>query len=262
MQTIGFIGGGRVTRIFLNAFVNSGTKLSGISIYDPNPVVLENLTQLFPEISVCADDLSHAAGCDVVFLAVHPPFMVDSLNAIKPFLSASAVIVSLAPKFTVEKIASVLVDSPNIARINPSASSYINQGINPVFYAKSMSPAARASLGGLMKPLGAMPEVEETKMEAYAMISAMGHTYFWFQIQKLKELAIGFGMTGKEAEDVITGMMDGTVKTLFQSGLDYEGVTDLVPVKPLASVESLISGLYDDHLLPLYNKIKPETGHH
>lgn len=257
MKTIGFIGGGRVTRIFLNAFVNSGMELNGISIYDPNPVVLDNLTQLFPSISVSANDLSRAAGSETVFLAVHPPFMMDTLNAIKPFLSGSAVIVSLAPKFTIEKIASVLRDSPNIARINPSASSYINQGINPVFYAESMNAAARANLATLMKPLGAMPEVEEFKIEAYAMISAMGHTYFWFQIQKLKELAIGFGMTEQEAEEVITGMMDGTVKTLFHSGLDYEGVIDLVPVKPLAPVESTISGFYDEHLINLYNKIKP-----
>ncbi len=257
MKTIGFIGGGRVTRIFLHAFVNSGNKLNGISIFDPNPVVLENLNELFADISVSADDLSRAAASDMVFLAVHPPFMMDSLNAIKPYLGTSSVIVSLAPKFTVEKMASVLPDYPNIARINPSASSCINQGINPVFYAKSMSPAARESLTNLMKSLGAMPEVEESKIEAYAMISAMGHTYFWFQLQKLKELAIAFGMTEKEAEEVIAGMMDGTVKTLFQSGLDYQAVTDLVPVKPLAPVESLISTFYDDHLIPLYNKIKP-----
>ena len=257
MKTTGFIGGGRVTRIFLNAFVNSGMELKGISVYDPNPVVLENLEQLFPDISVSADDLSRAAGSDTVFLAVHPPFMMGTLNAIKPYLGTASVIVSLAPKFTVEKMASVLGDYPNIARINPSASSYISQGINPVFYARSMNPAVRASLADLMKPLGAMPEVEEPKIEAYAMISAMGHTYFWFQIQKLKELAINFGMSEKEAEDVIAGMMDGTVKTLFHSGLDYEGVIDLVPVKPLASVETTISGFYDDHLIPLYNKIKP-----
>jgi len=257
MKTIGFIGGGRVTRIFLNAFANSGMELNGISIYDPNPVVLENLKQLFADITVSTDDLSRAAGSDIVFLAVHPPFMMDTLSAVKPFLSASSVIVSLAPKFTVEKMASVLGDFPNIARINPSASSYINQGINPVYYAESMNPEARKSLTNLMKPLGAMPEVEEPKIEAYAMISAMGHTYFWFQIRKLKELAVSFGMTEKEAEEVISGMMDGTVKTLFHSGLDYDGVTDLVPVKPLAPVESTITGFFDEYLIALYHKIKP-----
>jgi pyrroline-5-carboxylate reductase len=257
MKTIGFIGGGRVTRIFLNAFVNSGMELNLISVYDPNPVVLENLKQLYPAIFVSPDDLSPAAGSDTVFLAVHPPFMMDTLNAVKPFLSSSAMVVSLAPKFTVEKMASVLGNFPNLARINPSASSYINQGINPVFYAPSMNPEARASLAELMKPLGALPEVEEPKIEAYAMISAMGHTYFWFQIQKLKELAVSFGMTENEAEEVITGMMDGTVKTLFHSGLDYDGVTDLVPVKPLGSAEEAIKGHYDECLIPLFNKIKP-----
>jgi pyrroline-5-carboxylate reductase len=257
MKTLGFIGGGRVTRILLKAFENSGMELSGFSVYDPNPVVLENLHQLFPVISVSPDDLSLAAGSDTVFLAVHPPFMMDTLNAIEPLLRESAVIVSLAPKFTVEKIASVLGGVPNIARINPSASTYINEGINPVFYADSMSLEARASLAALMKPLGALPEVEEFKIEAYAMISAMGHTYFWFQIQKLKELALGFGMSEKEAEEVITGMVDGTVKTLFHSGLDYEGVIDLVPVKPLGSAEKAIKGHYDECLIPLFNKIKP-----
>jgi pyrroline-5-carboxylate reductase len=257
MDTIGFIGGGRVTRIFLKAFENSGQELKGISVFDPNPVVLENLETLFPGIDANADDLSKAAGSSMVFLAVHPPFMMETLTAIKPLLDSDTIIVSLAPKFTIEKIASVLGDVSNIARINPSASSYINQGINPVCYAHSMNADARASLVKLMKPLGAMPEVEENKIEAYAMISAMGHTYFWFQIQKLKELAVGFGMNEEEAKQVITGMMDGTVKTLFDSGLDYEDVIDLVPVKPLAPVENVITGFFDDHLVPLFNKIKP-----
>jgi len=232
-------------------------ELNGISIYDPNPVVLENLKLLFPAISVSADDLSRAAKSDILFLAVHPPFMMDTLSAIKSYVSPTCIIVSLAPKITIEKIAFSLPDAPNLVRMNPSASTYINQGINPVSFAKSISPVARQSLIDLMKPLGAMPEVEEQKIEAYALISAMGHTYFWFQLQKLKELAIGFGMTGEEAEKVIKGMMDGTVKTLFHSGLGYDEVIDLVPVKPLAPFETTISGFYDEQLVTLYNKIKP-----
>jgi hypothetical protein len=31
----------------------------------------------------------------------------------------------------------------------------------------------------------------------------MGHTYFWFQWQKLKELALSFGLSEKEAKDAI-----------------------------------------------------------
>jgi pyrroline-5-carboxylate reductase len=257
MKTIGFIGGGRVTRIFLRAFANAGKNLKGISVYDPNPEVLTNLKDLFPGISASSGDLKPAAGADIVFLAVHPPVMMDTLALINPMLKPSSMIVSLAPKFTIAKINSVLVNHSDIARINPSASSYINEGINPVCFSDKMKSEARQTMLDLLKPLGAMPVVKEPKIEAYAMISAMGHTYFWFQIQKLKELAVSFGMEEREAEEVITGMMDGTVKTLFHSGLTYPEVIDLVPVKPLGPAEEGIKSQYDELLVNLFNKIKP-----
>jgi len=257
MKTIGFIGGGRITRILLNGLTSQVMKLDGVSVYDPDQQVLDKLKARFPAISVSSQNLNAAAAADCIFLAVHPPMMMDTLTVIKPLIRPSSTIVSLAPKFTIEKIRSVLTGNTDIARINPSASSYINQGINPISFSADMSPQSRIDLQNLMAPLGKLPEVEEPKIEAYALISAMGHTYFWFQIQKLKELAIEFGMTPAEAEDTITGMLDGTAKTLFQSGLDYAGVTDLVPVKPLGAVEETIKAHYDESLIPLSNKIKP-----
>ena len=145
----------------------------------------------------------------------------------------------------------------NITRINPSASSIINSGLNPVCYSPSMTVEKRTAVIELMKPLGTLPEVEEQKIEAYAMISAMGHTYFWPQIQKLTEFAISFGMDKSEAQSVVTEMLNGTSATLFNSGLTYSEVVDLVPVKPLNEVASIINGYYDEYLPVLFNKIKP-----
>jgi len=257
MKTIGFIGGGRVTRIFLQAFSNAGMALDHISVYDPNREVLDALKHKFPSISINSIALQEVITADLVFLAVHPPVMMETLANIKAGINPAATVVSLAPKFTIEKIRAILGGIRNIARINPSASSYINKGVNPVCFAPDIAEDRKAELLDLIKPLGYSPEVDEPKIEAYAMISAMGHTYFWFQLQKLKELAISFGMNHDEAETVISEMMHGTVETLFHSGLTYPEVIDLVPIKPLGPVESTISGFYDDHLIPLYNKIKP-----
>jgi pyrroline-5-carboxylate reductase len=120
-----------------------------------------------------------------------------------------------------------------------------------------MKLKGRAELLELLKPLGSTPIVEESKMEAYAVISAMGHTYFFFQLQKLKELAVSFGMDEKEAQTTISGMLSGTTQTLFNSGLPYNEVDGLVPVKPLAEVEETIKGYYDQYLTTIFNKIKP-----
>ncbi|MFO7617371.1 MAG: NAD(P)-binding domain-containing protein [Bacteroidales bacterium] len=257
MNTIGFIGGGRVTRIFLQAYVNQGVPVAGIAVYEPNPEVLNKLANRYPGIQASSSSMQHAAAAGTVILAVHPPVMMEVLNALKELVAPSSTVISLAPKWTVEKIRSVLTENRNIARINPSASSFINQGINPVTFALQMDPEARKQVEELMKPLGILPEVDEQKIEAYAMISAMGHTYYWFQLRKLTDLAIQFGMDPDEAQSVVAGMMKGTVDTLLNSGLAYEEVIDLVPVKPLGPAESAINAFYDEHLVPLFNKIKP-----
>lgn len=255
-KSIGFIGGGRITKIFLVAFKNVAIALDQVRVFDPQESVLGALKNQFPEIATSSNDISAAAGSDILVLAVHPPVMMETLVKIIGVLNPEAIVISLAPKFTIQKMSEALGGFSNIARINPSASSIINKGINPVCFSTSMTLDKRASVRAMMQPLGAFPEVLEQKIEAYAMISAMGHTYFWPQIQKLKELAISFGMDESEAQAVITEMLNGTSETLFNSGLTYTEVVDLVPVKPLNEVEPTIIGFYDQYLTALFNKIK------
>jgi pyrroline-5-carboxylate reductase len=255
-NSIGFIGGGRITRIFLTAFSNASKTFKQVVVFDPQKAVLNAMKVKFPDILTTSTDMTSVAGADMVFLAIHPPVIMETLVKIKDILKHDSILISLAPKLTIQKMSEALGGFSNIARINPSASSIINKGLNPVCFSLYMTEEKRAMVIYLMEPLGTLPEVEETKIEAYAMISAMGHTYFWPQIQKLKELAIIFGMDEAEAQTVIAEMLSGTSETLFNSGLTYNEVVDLVPVKPLGEVETTITGYYDQYLTALFNKIK------
>ena len=255
-QSIGFIGGGRITRIFLTAFKNASISFQHISVLDTNEVILTDLTAKFNEINVTPSDFTMVANADIVILAVHPPAMMETLAKIKDLIQHDSILVSLAPKITIHKMSDALGGFSNIARINPSASSFINEGLNPVCYSPDMTGNKKQELIAIMESLGSFPEVQESKIEAYAMISAMGYTYFWFQVQKLKELAVEFGMHEEEAKDVVSEMLWGTTETLFNSGLTYAEVVDLVPVKPLGEVEDVIKGYYDKYLITLFGKIK------
>jgi pyrroline-5-carboxylate reductase len=257
MKSIGFIGGGRITRIFLQAFKNAEISFEKVSVFDTNSEVLSNLQKQFPAIHVTTDDLADVANSDVVMIALHPPVVMETLAKIKDVVKKETIIVSLAPKLTIEKMSAQLGGFSNIARMNPSASTFVNKGVNPIFFSNDMPAKKRDYLFKLMRPLGFLPEVEESKIEAYAVISAMGHTYFFFQIEKLTELAISFGMDKKEAQMAITEMLSGTTETLFNADLSYNEVANLVPIKPLGEVEETIKGYYDQYLTDLYNKIKP-----
>ncbi len=256
METISFIGGGRITSIFLQAFRKAQVNFDKITVLDINETSLSNIKSNFPHVLITRD-IDETINAELIILAVHPPVTMEILEKIKGKLSANSMLLSLVPKFTIEKTAAILGGFKNVARMNPSASTIVNKGVNPVAFSSSFDNNKKKSLLDLFQPLGYMPEISDSKVEAYAVISAMGHTYFNFQLQKLKELALSFGLEEDEAIKAISNMLWGTTETLFNSGLSYSEVADLVPVKPMAEVEETIKGFYDQYLTGIFNKIKP-----
>ena len=255
-HTIGFIGGGRITRIFLDGWARAQKTLPNIIVSDPNAEVLDSLSSRFPGILTTSDN-ARAASQDLVFLAVHPPLIAEVVAGLRDHLKPDAVMVSLAPKFTLAKLAGLLGGFDRLARVIPNAPSIIGAGFNPHVFGSALRPADQASICVLLAPLGESPEVAEDKLEAYAVLTAMGPTYLWFQLQTLRELAAGFGLDDAEITPAIKRMVCGATRTLLESGLDPAEVRDLIPVKPLAAMEPQVTETYLTCLPAIYQKIKP-----
>jgi pyrroline-5-carboxylate reductase len=258
LKTVGFIGGGRITRILLQGFKNANVAFDKVWVYEPNETVVTNLKTLYPYIEASTSEAQYAASADVVFVALHPPVLIESLRSMANFISPNALVVSLAPKITIATLKTILPQNANIARMNPNAGTWVNLGYNPVCFAAGTDEEISTEVLRLFGSLGKVPVVDEHKIEAYAVISAMGHTYFWFQLQQMKELALSFGLSEQEAQETISAMLWGTTETLFNSGLSFEEVTNLVPVKPMADHEDSIKEIYQTCLNGIFQKIKPQ----
>jgi pyrroline-5-carboxylate reductase len=254
--SIGFIGGGRVARIFLAGWARAHRPLGSVVVTDPNPDALARLQAHYPAITV-TNDLAVAAAQEVVFLATHPPVLAEAAGRAARALRPTAILVSLAPKFTIAKLTELLGGFARIARSNPNAPSVVGAGLNPLVFGAALTPADRDRLRELFAPLGDSPEVDEPKIEAYAVFTAMGPTYLWFQLQALRELAGSFGLTAAEADAGLKRMVCGAARTLVDSGLSPAEVMDLVPVKPLAEMEPTVGALYRERLPALFQKIRP-----
>lgn len=254
-KSIGFIGGGRVTKIFLQAFQNKGVDLSSITVFDINSDILTSLKGQFPSIQI-AQFADRPAKCEIVFIALHPPVIMETLLKVSEQISENAVLISLAPKISLEKIVSQL-RTPNIARMIPNATSYINEGYNPICFSNKFKSAPKQELLNLLELLGNTFEVEEAKLEAYAMLSAMLPTYFWFQWRELIKLGDEMGLSMKESEESIHQSMVAGLNLYFNSGLTPDEVIDLIPVKPIGEHEESIVDIYKNKLISLFQKIKP-----
>ncbi|MBN1561046.1 NAD(P)-binding domain-containing protein [candidate division KSB1 bacterium] len=255
MQKIGFIGGGRVVRIMLQAMQNEKMTFERIVVSDPDRKNMDKLVRTFADLNVTAGSNLDAAAQELVFLAVHPPMMKEVLAEIAAAVQQAQAIVSLAPVFKAEKIAVMLNGYSKIARMIPNAATLMNRGYNPVWLSKHIGQREKSSLMNFFKALGDCPEVDEDKLEAYAILTAMGPTYLWPQLQELHQLSLEFGLTEEESKAGMRAMVSNTVELLYDSGLSYDEVVDLIPVKPLAESEAEIRALYKAKLRSLYSKL-------
>jgi pyrroline-5-carboxylate reductase len=259
-HTVGFVGGGRITAILLEGLGGREVALDRVTVSDTSTEALAKLAVRFPAIATTADN-SQAAGCERVFVALHPPALKAVLPELAPHVRRDAVVVSLAPVVTLAQLSQLLGGFTRLARVVPNAPSIVGAGFNPVAFADGLPAGARAEIEALLERLGAHPVVPEDTLEAYAILAAMGPTYFWFQWQQLRDLAGSFGLPARDADRALRAMLDGAVRTLFDSGLSAAQVMDLVPVKPLAESEPQILQVYRDVLSRLHAKLKPQTAH-
>jgi len=255
-KSLGFIGGGRVTRILLQAFKNKNAQFSKIVVTETNPDVSGNLKNSFPAIQVT--DATIAASQDIVFISLHPPVVMDTLELIKSFINSNAIVISLAPKITIAKMSSKLNYVKNIARLIPNATSYINEGYNPICFSTDFASKEKQQILELLKVMGNTFEVREEKLEGYAIMSAMLPTYFWFQWKELQSIGIQIGLNEKECSDSIQETLKASLNLMYKSGLTANEVMDLIPVKPIAENETQIKDCFKNKLLPLFEKIKPQ----
>jgi pyrroline-5-carboxylate reductase len=191
-----------------------------------------------------------------VLFALHPPAFPNVLGEIKESLSPDAILVSLAPKWTMDRISGLLGGFNRLARVIPNAPSIVDKGYNPLAFSEHLAPVDRAQVLSLFAPLGACPEVPEDTLEAYAIVAAMGPTYLWYQLYQLIDLGCQFGLTRDAAAEAVAAMVNGAVDTMTAAGLKPDGVMDLIPVKPLASLEPSVKDAYGTLLAALHAKLK------
>jgi len=255
--SIGFIGGGRIAQIFLTGWQRAGRIPAQVVVSDTNAEVLALRQRQFPSIVTALANNRMPAGADIVFLALHPPAIGPTIAEIRDVLRPEAILISLAPKWTLVRLSDGLGGFSRLARVIPNAPSLVGKGYNPVAFSADLPQEDREEILTLLRLLGECPQVSEEKLEAYAMLTAMGPTYFWFQMEELASLGGTFGLSEEEAWRGIVAMTEGATHILRNSELSPEQIMDLVPVKPLAEDEDVIRSIYHTRLESLYQKIRP-----
>lgn len=252
LKSIGFVGGGRIARIILEGLKNKNFNLECISVYDCNKEALNFISFAFPKVKT-VDTLEKLGDSDLIILAIHPPVMMDTIVAIKPLLTEKSTILSLVPKITIANMKEKLDGFGRIARCNPNLTSIINKGYNPICFSDEIIGSEREEILSLFNNIGKTPVVKEETLEAYAVISAMLPTYFWFMWDELFKLGLNFGLMEKETKEILKEVIPSALDVYLKYGMD---AYNFIPARPLKDDEDVIRSILRTKLMGVYEKLK------
>lgn len=255
-KSLGFIGGGKNTRILLNAFTNKDLKFRRVVVSDINPLVIERLKEQYPFVD--AESASAAAGQSIVFLAMDQDMLMDTLGLISSEFSENTIIISMAPDINFAKLALRLQNFHKIARVLPAPAAYINEAYTPVAFSSGFTQSEKDDVLELFGHLGKSFEVPEDKLQTYSAMSAVFPAYFWYQWQEMINMGTEMGLSEAETADFISESLRSSLNLRYRSGLSEQQVIDLMPFSPVEENEAEIREGYRRRLVDLYRRHRPQ----
>ena len=252
-RDIGFIGGGRIAVALLQRLQACCWPLEGLRVSDIDVTARTTLLARFAGIEVGQDNRL-VAERPFLFIALHPSDMTQALPAFAPHLRPDTTVVSLAPFHCFARLQALLGGFSRLVRMAPNAPSLVGAGYNPVSYSPEIPANIRAELEALFSHFGAHPMVDERSLEAYAILTALGPTYFWFQWQALRDLGRSFGLRPAEVDAGISAMLDGARRMMFDADLSAGAIREAVSTRPLAESEAEIVGVIREKLTALFQQ--------
>jgi pyrroline-5-carboxylate reductase len=256
-KDVGFIGGGKIVVALLQRLQACCWPMEGLRVSDIDVTARTTLLARFPGIEVGQND-RQVAERPFVFIALHPHDMTHVLPTIAPVLMKSSVVASLAPFHCFARMQALFGGFSRLIRIAPSAPSLVGAGYNPVSYAPDVPADVRGEFESWLTHFGAHPMVDERCLEAYAILTALGPTYFWFQWQALRDLGRSFGLQSAEVDAGLSAMLDGARRMMFDAGLSPGAIRDAISTAPLADAEGQIVGALRTRLTALFHQFADE----
>ena len=254
-KSFGFIGGGRIARFLLHALKQKDGLPEKVVVADPNEDAKQQVAAIDTTVITCGNNNIDVLNVDILFLAVHPPVLKNIATEITGKIAANTLVLSLLPAISMDKLTVMLGGVKKLVRFIPNAPSIVHKGYNPVVFSEYITNEEKQYLQKLCSYFGEAPEVDENKLEAYAIVTAMGPTYFWFQWLKLQELGKQFGLEDTELKKAMPAMLHGAVNTLFESDLSPKEVLDLIPIYPLKENEPTIQDIFENKMKELFLKL-------
>lgn len=225
---LGFIGGGNIACAMLKGVLSQ--KLldkEHVLVSDASEEVCLRLRETF-DIEATQDNLKVVENAQCIVLAVKPQFYQTVIRQIRDNISASQLIVSIAPGKTIQWLEDCFVKDVKIVRTMPNTPAQVGEGMTGICANENVTPEELRMVRRIFSSFGKAQVLPESMMEAVVSVSGSSPAYVFLFLEALADAAVADGMPRKMAYEFAAQAVYGSAKMMLETGLHPGELKDMV----------------------------------
>ncbi|MDO8398335.1 MAG: pyrroline-5-carboxylate reductase [Bradyrhizobium sp.] len=212
--TIVLAGAGKMGGAMLTGWLAGGLDPKRVTVIEPHPSAdISALAAKGIRLNPTANEIGDVA---TLVVAVKPQTFPEAGPALKPFVSASTLVVSIMAGITSAALEKVCGGS--VVRAMPNTPAAIGRGITVAVAATNVSAAQRAVAHALLRATGAVEWVDdENLMDAVTAVSGSGPAYIFLLAEELARAGVEAGLPVELATKLARETVAGSGELLHRS---------------------------------------------
>ncbi|HXI05494.1 MAG TPA: pyrroline-5-carboxylate reductase [Bradyrhizobium sp.] len=213
--TIVLAGAGKMGGAMLTGWLAGGLDAKRVVVVEPLPS--DEIKALAAKgVSL---NPSQAAAADTLVVAVKPQTFREAGPALKRFVGASTLVVSIMAGTKISALEEVC--GGMVVRAMPNTPAAIGRGITVAVPAKNVSAAQRATADALLRATGAVEWVDDEKlMDAVTAVSGSGPAYVFLLAEELARAGVSAGLPAELATKLARETVAGSGELLHRSDVE------------------------------------------
>ena len=214
--TIALAGAGKMGGAMLTGWLAQGLDPTRVAVIEPQPSPeISALTTKGIRLNPSARDIGKV---DTLVVAVKPQSFREAGAALKPFVGASTLAVSIMAGTTIATIGQVC--GGVVVRAMPNTPAAIGRGITVAVAARNVSAVQRATADALLRATGSVEWIDdESLMDAVTAVSGSGPAYIFLLAEELARAGVEAGLPEELATRLARETVAGSGELLHRSEL-------------------------------------------
>lgn len=228
MKKIGFIGSGNMASAIMGGIIKK-------QIFQPEEIIASDLFEgarkkAKENLGICVTDQNKQVvkESEVLVLSVKPQFYEEVIREIKDEIREDQIVITIAPGWTLEKVAQSIGGSHKIVRTMPNTPALVGEGITGVCLNSFVEKEDLDYVLTILSSFGRAEVVPESLMDVVTAVSGSSPAYVFMMIEAMADAAVADGMPRQQAYTFAASAVMGSAKMVLETGKHPGELKDMV----------------------------------